>query len=301
MNIQFESDPVRIDKYLSDYTGEYTRSFLQKQIKDGHVTVNGKAVRPSYVLNTGDVIEMDLPELKEPEILPRKMDLDILYEDDQLLVINKPKGMVVHPAPGHYDDTLVNGLMAYCHDLSGIGGVARPGIVHRIDKNTSGSLLVCKSDSAHQSISAQLKEHSIYRIYNGVVCGHPARETGTIDNYIGRHPIQRKKMAIVPPERGKRAVTHYTVLQKYKGYSLMEFRLETGRTHQIRVHMASIHHPLLADDVYGSARNPFGIEGQVLHAKTIGFNHPVTGKYMEFSAPLPDYFVSLLKKLEEQC
>ena len=298
MEIKFNADPVRIDKYLSEISEDYTRSFLQKQIKEGNVTVNGETVRPSYILTADDVIRMDLPEPSDPEIRPVSTDLDILYEDEQLLVVNKPKGMVVHPAPGHYDDTLVNALMAYCpDDLSGIGGVARPGIVHRIDKNTSGSLLVCKTDLAHKSISKQLKDHSITRIYLGVVCGYPKKDHGTVRGYIGRHPKNRLKQAVVTPDKGREAVTHYKVLETFRGYSLLEFRLETGRTHQIRVHMSSIHHPLLADDLYGSAANPFGIEGQVLHAATIGFMHPVSGKYIECSAPLPDYFKELLMKL----
>ena len=298
----FESDPVRIDKYLPTLSADYTRSFIQKQIREGHVTVNGQPVRPSYVLMPGDTIQMELPELKEPEIKPKSIDLDILYEDSDLMVINKPKGMVVHPAPGHYDDTLVNALMAYCHDdLSGIGGVARPGIVHRIDKNTSGSLLVCKNDRTHQAISAQLKEHSIKRVYAGVVCGYPDGEHGTVRGYLGRHPKDRKKRAVVSPDKGKFAITHYQVIEKYKGYSFVRFKLETGRTHQIRVHMASIHHPLLGDDLYGSSRNPFGIEGQVLHAETLGFVHPANGMYMEFTAPLPDYFKELLQTLALQC
>ena len=298
MVIQFNRDPERIDKYLSTELEDYTRSYIQKLIRSGAVQMDGETVRASYILSGGEEITLELPELKEPEILPKSIPLDILYEDQDLLVVNKPKGMVVHPAPGHYDDTLVNGLMAYCRDdLSGIGGVARPGIVHRIDKNTSGTLLVCKNDQTHQAISAQLKEHNIKRIYKGVVCGCPKEQTGTIRGYLGRHPKDRKKRSVVSPDRGKTAVTHYQVLQKFKGYSLLEFKLETGRTHQIRVHMASIHHPLLADDLYGSGKNPFSIEGQVLHAETIGFIHPGTGQYMEFSAPLPEYFEDLLSKL----
>lgn len=299
MTLQFNQDPERIDKYLSTELEDYTRSYIQKLIRSGAVKVDGETVRASYVLSGGEEITLKLPELKEPEIVPKSMPLHILYEDQDLLVVNKPKGMVVHPAPGHYDDTLVNGLMAYCRDdLSGIGGVARPGIVHRIDKNTSGTLLVCKNDQTHQAISAQLKEHSITRIYKGVVCGYPKENEGIIRGYLGRHPKDRKKRAVLSPDRGKPAVTHYKVLKKYKGYSFLEFKLETGRTHQIRVHMASIHHPLLADELYGSAKNPFGIEGQVLHAETIGFVHPATGQYMEFSAPLPEYFEDLLRKLE---
>ena len=299
MIIQFNQNPERIDKYLSTELEDYTRSFMQKLIRSGAVQVNGETVRASYILSGGEEIEIELPELREPEIIPKSMPLDILYEDQDLLVVNKPKGMVVHPAPGHYDDTLVNGLMAYCRDdLSGIGGVARPGIVHRIDKNTSGTLIVCKNDRTHQAISAQLKKHNITRIYKGVVCGYPKDDSGTIRGHLGRHPKDRKKRAVVGPDRGKTAVTHYQVLQKYKGYSLLEFKLETGRTHQIRVHMASIHHPLLADELYGSGKNPFGIEGQVLHAETIGFMHPSTGQYMEFTAPLPEYFENLLSKLK---
>ena len=302
MKIIFDSDPVRIDKYLSELPGDYTRSFLQKQIKEGYVTVNGKPVRPSYQLQDEDIIEMDLPEIKEPEILPCEIPLDILYEDDDVLIVNKPKGMVVHPAPGHYDDTMVNALMAYCKDdLSGIGGVARPGIVHRIDKNTSGSLLVCKNDRAHQAVSAQLKDHSIKRIYIGIVCGYPAEEKGTIRGNIGRDPKNRKRMAIVPAGKGKPAVTHYQILERFKGYSLVKFELETGRTHQIRVHMASIHHPLMGDELYGSASNPFGIEGHMLHAQTLGFIHPISGEFIECTAPMPEEFDLLLEQMRRLC
>lgn len=301
MTIPFKGDPIRIDKYLSTISTDYTRSFIQKQIKDGYVSVNGSAVRPSYMLTAGDIIRMELPAVKDPEILPSQIDLDILYEDQDLLVVNKPKGMVVHPAPGHYNDTLVNALMAYCKDdLSGISGIARPGIVHRIDKDTSGSLLICKNDRTHQAISAQLKDHSITRIYCGIVCGYPDPVNGTVRGCLGRHPKNRLKRAVVSADKGKPAVTHYQTTEQFKGYSLMKFKLETGRTHQIRVHMASIHHPLLGDELYGSAKNPFGVTGQVLHAKVIGFIHPSTGRYMEFTAPLPDYFNRLLQTLREQ-
>ena len=229
----------------------------------------------------------------EPENIP----LDILYEDEDVLVINKPKGMVVHPAAGHSGGTLVNAVLYHCgENLSGINGVQRPGIVHRIDQNTTGSLVVCKNDKAHQSLAKQLKEHSITRVYLAFVYGNIREEEGTVDAPVGRHPYDRKKMA-VNREHGKEAVTHYRVLERYGDFTLISCRLETGRTHQIRVHMASIGHPLLGDDVYGPSRCPFRLEGQTLHAETLGFIHPSTGAYMEFHAPLPEYFQKLMKQL----
>ena len=241
---------------------------------------------------------MDIPEAVEPEIEPEAMELDILYEDDDVILINKPKGMVVHPAAGHYSHTLVNGLMYHClGNLSGINGVLRPGIVHRIDMDTTGVLIVCKNDMAHNSIAAQLKEHSITRRYQAIVHGVIKEDEGSIDAPIGRHPVERKKMSI-NYNNGKPAVTHYKVLTRFKDFTHVECRLETGRTHQIRVHMASIRHPLLGDCVYGPARCPVpGLTGQTLHAGVLGFIHPRTGAYMEFSAPLPDYFSKLLRTL----
>ena len=289
---------VRIDKYLADTAGQLSRSYIQKLLKEGRVLVNGKTVKASYVVEDEDVLSMDIPEAVEPEIEPEAMELDILYEDDDVILINKPKGMVVHPAAGHYSHTLVNGLMYHClGNLSGINGVLRPGIVHRIDMDTTGVLIVCKNDMAHNSIAAQLKEHSITRRCQAIVHGVIKEDEGSIDAPIGRHPVERKKMSI-NYNNGKPAVTHYKVLTRFKDFTHVECRLETGRTHQIRVHMASIRHPLLGDCVYGPARCPVpGLTGQTLHAGVLGFIHPRTGAYMEFSAPLPDYFSKLLRTL----
>ena len=289
---------VRIDKYLADTAGQLSRSYIQKLLKESRVLVNGKTVKASYVVEDEDVLSMDIPEAVEPEIEPEAMELDILYEDDDVILINKPKGMVVHPAAGHYSHTLVNGLMYHClGNLSGINGVLRPGIVHRIDMDTTGVLIVCKNDMAHNSIAAQLKEHSITRRYQAIVHGVIKEDEGSIDAPIGRHPVERKKMSI-NYNNGKPAVTHYKVLTRFKDFTHVECRLETGRTHQIRVHMASIRHPLLGDCVYGPARCPVpGLTGQTLHAGVLGFIHPKTGAYMEFSAPLPDYFSKLLRTL----
>ncbi len=294
----YEGQPERLDKVLGLMLADMTRTYIQKQIKEGAVTVNQKQAKPSQIVVAGDQIDCEIAPVKEPDILPKEIPLDILYEDESLLVINKPKGMVVHPAPGHYDDTLVNALMAYCkEDLSGIGGVARPGIVHRIDKDTSGSLLVCKTDAAHQGIAAQLKEHSIRRIYTGIVCGNLRQPEGVIHAPIARHPKDRKRMATAAPGKGKDAITHYRQLETFKGYSHMEFKLETGRTHQIRVHMASIHHPLVGDELYKAPKNKFGIEGHLLHAKSLEFEHPVTHIMVYVEAPYPDEYLRVLEKL----
>ncbi|GLG89978.1 pseudouridine synthase [Sellimonas catena] len=292
----------RIDKFLSCRLEEVSRSYIQKLIKEGHVSVNGKPVKANYKLGAGDEISVEIPEAKEPDILPEDIPLDILYEDQDILVVNKPKGMVVHPAAGHYSGTLVNALMYHCKDsLSGINGVMRPGIVHRIDMDTTGSLLVCKNDEAHRILAEQLKEHTIRREYHAIVYGNIKEDTGTVDAPIGRHPTDRKKMSI-NHKNGKQAVTHYEVLERFGNFTYIRCRLETGRTHQIRVHMASLHHPLLGDEVYGpSSRPPFpGMKGQVLHAKILGIYHPATGEYMEFDAPLPQYFVDLLQKLRRK-
>ena len=289
---------IRIDKFLSDELPEMSRSYIQKLIKEDQVTVNGKIVKANYKLSADDFVVVCQPELKEPDILAEDIPLDILYEDEDFLVINKPKGMVVHPSAGHYSGTLVNALMYYCKDdLSGINGVMRPGIVHRIDMDTTGSLLVCKNDFSHQHIAQQLKEHSIRRVYHAIVHGVIEEEEGTVDAPIGRHPIERKKMSI-NNKNGKEAVTHYKVIQRFKNYTYIQCQLETGRTHQIRVHMASIKHPLLGDQVYGPQKNPFKLQGQTLHAKIIGITHPRTNEYIEADAPLPEYFQKLLKKLE---
>lgn len=288
----------RIDKFLSEELDGRSRSFLQKLIKDEYVRVNDKPVKASYRLVLGDRVEITLPDLHKPDIAPEDIPLDILYEDADVIIINKPKQMVVHPAPGHYSGTLVNALLYHCKDeLSGINGTMRPGIVHRIDMDTTGSLVVCKNDIAHQSLSGQLKEHSINRIYEAVVHGNIKEDSGTVNAPIGRHPTERKKMS-VHAKNGREAITHYRVLERFGDYTYIQCRLETGRTHQIRVHMASIGHPLLGDQVYGPKKCPFPkLQGQTLHAKTLGFIHPVTGEYLEVNAPLPEYFVNILHKL----
>lgn len=290
---------LRIDKYLSSVNEQLSRSYIQKLLKSGLVLVDGKPVKASYQVDEGDVISLDIPEAVEPEIEPENMDLDILYEDQDVILVNKPKGMVVHPAAGHYSHTLVNGLMYHCKDqLSGINGVMRPGIVHRIDMDTTGVIIACKNDMAHNSIAAQLKEHSITRRYQAIVHGVLKDDAGTIEGPIGRHPTDRKKMAI-NHKNGKEAITHYKVLERFGQATYIECRLETGRTHQIRVHMASLGHPLLGDTVYGSSKNPYHLQGQALHAMILGFVHPITGEYLEFEAPLPEYFSKLLEKLRK--
>lgn len=292
-----EHEDQRIDRYLTEMLPEQSRSFFQKLIRDGFVMVNRIIVKVNYRLKTGDVIEIDIPDAVPTEIVPENIPLDILYEDDDLLIVNKPKGMVVHPAVGHSTGTLVNAIMYHCQEnLSGINGEIRPGIVHRIDKDTTGSLIICKNDEAHRNIAEQIKEHSVTRRYVGVVAGTFSEESGTVEGAIGRHPNDRKRMTI-NEKNGKPAVTHYRVLQTLKGASFMEFELETGRTHQIRVHMASISHPLLGDTVYGNLKNPYKLQGQALHARTIGFIHPTTGEYIEVSAPIPEYMTELVRKL----
>ncbi|MDR1548661.1 MAG: RluA family pseudouridine synthase [Hungatella sp.] len=292
-----EEAGVRIDRYLSGQCQDISRSYLQKLLKEQSVLVEEKPVKSNYKVNAGDRISLTLPEIREPEIMPEDIPLDIIYEDKDIILINKPKGMVVHPAAGHYSGTLVNGLMSHCRsELSGINGVMRPGIVHRIDMDTTGVLIVCKNDMAHNSISEQLKEHSITRKYAAIVHGVLKEDEGTINAHIGRHPVDRKKMSI-NEKNGREAVTHYRVLERFKQFTYIECQLETGRTHQIRVHMASINHPLLGDSVYGPAKCPFRLQGQTLHAGVLGIIHPRTGQYMEFTAPLPDYFEELLRKL----
>lgn len=288
---------VRIDKYLSEQLEEQSRSYIQKLIKDEAVLVNEKPVKANYKVQVGDELTIQIPELQEPNILPEDIPLDILYEDADVLVINKPKGMVVHPSAGHYSQTVVNAVMFHCKDnLSGINGVLRPGIVHRIDMDTTGAIVICKNDTAHQNLAEQLKVHSITRKYRAIVHGNIKEDQGTIEGDIGRHPIDRKKMAI-NPKNGKPAVTHYKVLERFGNFTYIECQLETGRTHQIRVHMASKGHPLLGDNLYGPAKCPFHLQGQCLHAMILGFVHPTTGNYMEFEAPLPEYFTQLLGKL----
>ncbi len=290
---------LRIDRYLAEKNTDLSRSYIQKLLKNQEISVNGIPVKANYKVQQEDQILLTVPELTEPDILPEDIPLDILYEDEDLMVVNKPKGMVVHPSAGHLSGTLVNAILYHCQGhLSGINGIMRPGIVHRIDMDTTGAILVCKSDFAHRDLAEQLKEHSIKRRYRAIVSGNLKEDTGRIEGPIGRHPIDRKKMAI-NYKNGKDAVTHYQVLERFGNATYVECRLETGRTHQIRVHMASKGHPLLGDQVYGSARNPYHLQGQALHAMILGFVHPRTGEYMEFEAPLPEYFIKLLEKLRK--
>lgn len=297
MEITPEMEGERIDKCISNYLESLSRSYIQKIIKDGKAYVNDAVVKANYKVKVDDKVQFEIPDCEEPDIPPQDIPLDILYEDKDILIVNKSKDMVVHPAPGHYEGTLVNAIMFHCKDeLSGINGVLRPGIVHRIDKDTTGSIIICKNDEAHRKIAQQLKEHSITRKYRAIVYGRIMEEEGTVNAPIGRHPTDRKKMAI-NEKNGKPAVTHYKVLERFDKYTYIECQLETGRTHQIRVHMTSIGHPLLGDEVYGNAKCPFKLEGQTLHAMTIGFIHPTTGEYVEYEAPLPEYFEHLLQIL----
>lgn len=300
MTLTVEQGGERIDRFLSEEIADLSRSYIQKLLKEGSISVNGNAVKANYRVNEGDEIRVEIPEPEAPDILPEDIPLDILYEDDDILVVNKPKGMVVHPAPGHYSHTLVNAVLFHCGSrLSGINGVLRPGIVHRIDMDTTGSLLICKNDRAHQILADELKEHSITRRYHAIVHGNLKEDTGTVNAPIGRHPVDRKKMSTKSPS-GRHAVTHYRVLERVGDFTYIECELETGRTHQIRVHMSSIGHPILGDAVYGPARCPFRLQGQTLHAKILGIRHPSTGEYMEFDAPLPEYFSELLDRLRKQ-
>lgn len=298
--VEAEQAGERLDRYLTLIYADQSRSFFQKLIKNGNVKVNEKEItKAGYVIDVGDVVTASIPEAQSVAIEAENIPLDILYEDADVLIVNKPKRMVVHPSAGHYSGTLVNAIMYHCADsLSGINGEIRPGIVHRIDMDTTGALIVCKNDAAHTDIAEQIKEHTVTRRYRGIVCGIVKEDEETIEGAIGRHPTQRKKMAI-NEKNGKPAITHYKVLQRFAKYTYMEFQLETGRTHQIRVHMASIGHPLLGDELYGNPKNLAmkGLQGQTLHAMIIGFVHPSTHEYMEFEAPLPEYFQDLLKKL----
>ena len=290
----------RIDKFLDGRIESLSRSYIQKLIKEKKILVNQLPVKANYKLTTGDTILLQIPDPEPLDIQPENIPLDILYEDDDILVVNKPKGMVVHPAPGHYSHTLVNAVLYHCgENLSGINGVIRPGIVHRIDMNTTGSLLICKNDKAHQILAEQLKEHSITRKYHAIVHGNLKEDTGTVNAPIGRHPTDRKKMSTKAPN-GRHAVTHYRVLERFGNFTYIECQLETGRTNQIRVHMSSIGHPILGDEIYGPAKCPYKLQGQTLHAKILGITHPSTGEYIEFDAPLPDYFKDLLNKLRKQ-
>ena len=288
-----ELQDIRIDKYLNEFLKDNSRTYIQKLIKNGNVLVNDNPCTANYRVQSEDRISVDIPTPVTADILPENIPIDIIYEDDDILIVNKPKDLVVHPAPGHYTGTLVNALMYHCKDnLSNINGVLRPGIVHRIDKDTTGALIVCKNDYSHNFIATQLKEHSITREYVGIVCGVVKDDKGVIDAPIGRNKIKRKEMCI-NELNGKNAVTHYEVIRRFEKYTLMKFNLETGRTHQIRVHMASINHPLLGDEIYNHNKCPFKLQGQCLHARTIGFIHPTTKKYVEFEAKIPEYFSNL--------
>lgn len=301
LNCTGEESGLRIDRYLADHLDGQSRNSIQKLIEEGLVLVNGNACRASYKLQEKDQIFVSVPDAVLTELQPERIPLDILYEDDQLLIVNKPKEMVVHPAPGHNTGTLVNAIMYHCgKELSGINGEIRPGIVHRIDMNTTGSLIVCKTDAAHRFIASQIKEHSVHRVYRAIVYGHLNPTEGTIRTSIGRDPRDRKKMS-VGVKNGRQAITHYRELARLKNnFSYVEFELETGRTHQIRVHMASIGHPILGDQVYGPKKSPYHLDGQTLHAMTIGFVHPTSKRYVEFTAPLPEYFQHLLAILGEE-
>ncbi len=292
-----EYEGKRLDSFLTNNLEDISRNRIQKLIEEGKIIVNNKKINKNYKLKENDNIIVYIEEAKDIDILPENIPLDIVYEDEDIILINKPQDMVVHPANGHYEHTLVNALMYHCKDnLSGINGIMRPGIVHRIDKDTSGILVVAKNDKAHQGLATQLENHSMNRVYYAVVCNRLKQDKGTIDMPIGRSSIDRKKMAVTE-KNSKRAVTHYEVLERFKNHTLIKLKLETGRTHQIRVHMAYIGYPLLGDTVYGSLKQPYKLKGQMLHAKILGFNHPRTNKYMQFETELPEYFKLVLKKL----
>lgn len=297
--INSENQGERIDKFLSSKLNDISRSYIHKLIEDGNITVNQNSVNKKYKLSENDMINVKIPKPQELEVVAENIPLDIVYEDNDLLIVNKPKNMVVHPAPGNYSGTLVNALLYHCkNSLSGINGVIRPGIVHRIDKDTSGLLIVAKNDTSHKELAEQIKNHSFTRKYEAIVYGNLKEDTGTINANIARHKTDRKKMAVVP-FLGRNAVTHYTVLKRYGNFTHIKLKLETGRTHQIRVHMSYIGHPVVGDEVYANPKNnPFKfLKGQCLHAKTIGFIHPTTKEYMEFTSTLPEYFQKALNKL----
>ena len=298
MRLTADISGERLDAFLARSVENLSRSAAQKLIEEGAVTRNGKSPKKNDKLNIGDIIDYTIPEPKEVDIQATEMELDIVYEDDDVLVINKPKGLVVHPAAGHQDDTLVNGLLyAMGDDLSGINGELRPGIVHRIDKDTSGLLAVAKNDFAHNMLASQLKDHTMHRVYELIVCGTFREDSGTVDAPIGRHPSDRKKMCVTQ-RNSKNAVTHWEVVARYRGYTHVRCKLETGRTHQIRVHMAHIGHPILGDTVYGHKKPELGQDSQCLHAGTLCFRHPRDGRPVMVFAPLPEYFQKILDKLE---
>ena len=294
--VEVENQEKRVDVFLSAVFTEMSRSQIQKLISEGLVEVNNNPVKANYKLKEQDEIALSIPEPKELSINPENINIDIIFEDSYIVVINKSQGMVVHPAPGNYSGTLVNALLYHCKDLSGINGVLRPGVVHRIDKDTSGVLVVAKNDSAHMSLAAQIKEHSVKRIYKALVYGNVKEAVGIIKTTIGRHPTDRKKMA-VGVKNAKIAETHFTVLETFKNYTYIEAKLKTGRTHQIRVHMSYINHPVVGDTKYSGGKNNLGFIGQALHAEVLGFIHPGTNKYMEFTAPVPEYFERALDTL----
>jgi 23S rRNA pseudouridine1911/1915/1917 synthase len=297
--VEPEQEGIRIDQFLAQKNTDISRSRIQKLIEQGNITVHGKQVKPNYKVRQGDLVRLEIPEPVMLDVRPENIDIEILYEDGDIAVVNKPQGMVVHPAAGNYSGTLVNALMARCSSLSTINGVIRPGIVHRIDKDTSGVLIIAKNDASHHSLAEQIKVHSVKRIYYAIVEGVIKQDSGTVDAPLGRHPVERKKMAVVA-KNGRRAVTHYRVIERFKRNTLIEARLETGRTHQIRVHMAYIGHPLVGDPVYGYKKQRFNLKGQALHAKTLGVIHPSTGEYMEFTTPLPEYFQKLVENLRRE-
>ena len=300
IKITAEENGVRLDSFISQALPEISRSAAQKLMDNGLVTLNGKTVKKNHKTTSGEIFEIELPEPEVTDVVPQNIPLDIVYEDDHVIVVNKPRGMVVHPAPGHPDGTLVNALMYHCGEsLSGIGGVIRPGIVHRIDMDTSGLLIVAKNDAAHAHLSAQLSDRSLSRVYEAVVYGRLREDSGKIDAPIGRHPTDRKRMAITD-KNSRNAVTHYEVIARYNGFTHVRCILETGRTHQIRVHMNHIGHPLLGDLVYGRKKAEKGLSGQCLHAKRLKFIHPVSGEAMAFETELPTYFTDVLAKLGKE-
>lgn len=289
-----DKENVRLDVYISDKYNELSRTMIQKLIEEGNIQVNHKNKKISYKVQLGDEIEIQIPQAKETNLKPQDIPIEVVYEDDDIIVVNKPKGLVVHPANGNPDGTLVNAIMAMCKEsLSGIGGELRPGIVHRLDKDTSGLLIVAKNDKAHINMSEQIKNREIRKIYIALVRGVIEEDEATIDMPIGRSTKDRKKMAVV--KSGKQAVTHFKVLKRYPKYTLLEVKIDTGRTHQIRVHMAEIGHPVIGDMVYSNGKNDFGVEGQMLHAKSLDFKHPITGKQMHLEADLPEYFKTILE------
>ena len=298
-NIVSDLENMRLDVYISKKNDNLSRTMIQKLIEDGQILVNGNKKKISYKVQIGDVIQIHIPEPKKTDIKAQNIPIEVIYEDDDILVVNKPKGMVVHPANGNPDGTLVNAVMALCKEsLSGVGGEIRPGIVHRLDKDTSGLLIIAKNDLAHIKMSEQIKDRKVKKIYIALVKGNVAENEATIDMPIGRSTKDRKKMAV--RKDGKEAITHFKVIKRYDKYTLLEIKIDTGRTHQIRVHMEKIGHPVVGDTVYSNGKNEFGVVGQMLHAKSLDFTHPITGKKMHFEAELPEYFENVLKKLENR-